>query len=120
MVKNKDTEVQEIAFLKKTNEELKKLLEYDKEVIEKKLIDKSRYLDQVKEEVDAYRKYKKTIDQHNDLIDKILSIRDIMLDITQERYPSLYKDFIQDIYDENPYEVLVFLRAFIREMFKEL
>ena len=99
--------------------ELKGLLEYNEEIILKKILDKSDFYESVKAEVDSYRKYQKNIDKFTKIVDKIYSIRDELLDIAEVEMPQLYEDFVKDVYDEDPYESLVFIRAFVREITKE-
>lgn len=108
----------EIENLKKTIKEQKELLEYDKKIILEKILENSSYLESVKEEVDIYRKSKETIDKHSKLLDKINSMRDMFLDIAETKYPELYDEFVKDIYDD-PYDVLVFITAFVKEIAKE-
>jgi hypothetical protein len=105
----------EIEILKEIIRDYEEKFEYNEKVILEKITEKSIYLNQVKEEVDAYRRAKKTIDDHNKLIDKILSMRDNLLDIAQEKFPSLYKEFARDVYDD-PMEILRFINAFVKEI----
>ena len=109
----------ELEALREHNVELHKLIEYDKEVILKKILDKSAYLEQVKDEVEAYRRSQKSIDEHLKIVDKLNDMRDILLDFCEVEYPQLYSDFVQDVYTDNPMEILIFIRAFIRQVIKE-
>lgn len=108
-----------IEELKKKNKELEDMLEYDKKIILEKITEKSIYLDQVKAEVDAYRKSQKTIDNHNKILDKINQMRDTFLDIAQEKYPKLYLEFAREIYDDNPLDVLRFINAVVKEILEK-
>jgi cell fate (sporulation/competence/biofilm development) regulator YlbF (YheA/YmcA/DUF963 family) len=109
----------EITALRKENKELKEMLEYSNNTILKKIVDKSDFYDSIKEELDNYHKAKKTIDEHNKLLDKIYTMRDNTLDIAQEKYPKLYKEFVRDVYDDNPLDVLRFINALIKEVLGE-
>ena len=111
--------VKELEVAKKRIEELKELIKYDHEVILNKILENSVYLESVKEEVNAYRIYKQNIDNFAKIADKINSIRDELLDFTEVNFPQLYDDFVKDVYDEDVYESLIFIRAVFREIIKE-
>jgi hypothetical protein len=113
------TKDEEIKNLKRENEELKKSIEYYKTTILEKITEKSYYLESVKEDIDIYRKCKNHIDDYSKILDKIYAMRDTTIDIAQEKYPKLYKEFIRDVYDDNPLDVLRFINALIKEVLEK-